>query len=132
MSEENVELIRRVYAGVTARKATPRELLASDYEVDAGELSPERGWPRGYEAAEEAMSEYWQTFDDFHVDLEEVIHADEERVVTAVRDGGRMSGSEQEVWNHFFHVWTISGGKIARLSIHNDRERALRAAGLSE
>jgi ketosteroid isomerase-like protein len=69
---------------------------------------------------------------DFHVEIEEVIHADEEQVVTAVRDGGRMRGSDSEIWNHFFHVWTLGDGKIVRLSIHTDRNRALEAAGLKE
>jgi ketosteroid isomerase-like protein len=61
-----------------------------------------------------------------------LIHVDERRVVTAVRDGGRMKGSDAEVWNRFFHVWTFAEGKIIRLSIHTDRDRALEAAGLRE
>ena len=43
-----------------------------------------------------------------------------------------MKESDAEVWNHFFHVWTLGSGKIVRLSIHIDRNRALEAAGLSE
>jgi hypothetical protein len=37
-----------------------------------------------------------------------------------------------EVWNRFFHVRTLRDGRIVRLSIHTDRNRALEAAGLSE
>ena len=59
-------------------------------------------------------------------------HADEEQVVTCVRDGGRIKGSDAEVWNRFFHVWTFGDGKIVRLSIHTDKNRALEAAGLRE
>jgi ketosteroid isomerase-like protein len=61
-----------------------------------------------------------------------VIHADEEKVVTAVRDGGRIRGGDSEVWNRFFHVFTFRDGKIVRQSIHTDRNRTLEAAGLSE
>jgi ketosteroid isomerase-like protein len=132
MSEENVEIVRRLYEGVTARLKTPQELLDRDYEVDARDVSPEFSWPRGFEAAEDALRDYWQMFEDFHVEVEAVIHADEERVVTAVRDGGRMRGSDSEIWNHFFHVWTLRKGKIVRLSIHTDKNRAIDAAGLSE
>jgi hypothetical protein len=64
--------------------------------------------------------------------MEELIHADERQVVTAVRDGGRMRGSDAEVWNRFFHVWTFGDREIIRLSIHTDRNRTLEAAGLSE
>jgi ketosteroid isomerase-like protein len=37
-----------------------------------------------------------------------------------------------EVWNQFFHIWTLRDGRIVRLSIHTDRNRSLEAAGLSE
>jgi ketosteroid isomerase-like protein len=132
MSQENVETVRRVYEGVTARLETPRELLHPEYEVDAREVSLEGAWPRGYDASEEILREYWGTFEDFYVEIEEVIHADDEQVVDVVRDGGRLKGSDAEVWNRFFHVWTFRDGKIVRLSIHTDRNRALEAAGLSE
>ena len=50
----------------------------------------------------------------------------------AARDGGRMRGTDAEVWNRFFHVWTLRDGRIVRLSIHPDRSRSLEAAGLSD
>jgi ketosteroid isomerase-like protein len=78
------------------------------------------------------MRPYWETFEAFHVEIEEVIHADEVQVVDLVRDGGRMKGSDAEVWNRFFHVWTFRDGKVVRVSIHTDRSSALEAAGLSE
>ena len=78
------------------------------------------------------MREYWETFEAYRVEIDEVIHADEARVVNVVRDGGRMRGTDAEVWNQFFHVWTLRYGKIVHLSIHTDRNRSLEAAGLSE
>ena len=75
---------------------------------------------------------YADTFERFHVELEEVIHADEEHVVTAVRDGGLVKGSTAEVWNRFFHVFTFRHGKIARWSTHTERSQALEAVGLRE
>ena len=41
-----------------------------------------------------------------------------------------MSACDSEVWSNFFHVWTFADGKVTRLSLHNDRNRALEAAGL--
>jgi ketosteroid isomerase-like protein len=116
MSEKNVETVRRVYEGVNARLEVPRELS----EV------------LGFDAAQQAMREYWETFEAYRVEIEEVIYADEGRVVDVVRDGGRMRGTDAEVWNHFFHVWTLRDGRIVRLSVHTDRNRSLEAAGLSE
>jgi ketosteroid isomerase-like protein len=132
MSEENVESVRRAYEGVNAHLRSPQELFGADYEVDATEVAPDLGVVSGYEAGQEAFVPYWKTFDAFHVEIEEVIHSDQGQVITAVRDGGRMKGSDAEVWNRFFHVWTFTDGKIVRLSIHTDRDRALEAAGQQE
>jgi ketosteroid isomerase-like protein len=61
-----------------------------------------------------------------------VLHDDEVHVVTAVRDGGRMKGSDAEVWNDLFHVWTFRDRRVLRISSHTDKNRALEAAGLRE
>jgi ketosteroid isomerase-like protein len=53
-------------------------------------------------------------------------------LITAVRDGGRMRGTDSEVRNRFFHAWTFRDGKVVHISAHLDRSRALEAAGLSE
>ena len=131
MSEKNVETVRRVYEGVNARLEVPRELFDPDYEFDNTELWPDIGDVLGFQAAQEAMREYWETFEAYRVEIEEVIHADEGRVVNVVRDGGRMRGTDAEVSNRFFHVWTLRDGRIVRLSVHTDRNRSLQAAGLS-
>lgn len=110
----------------------PPRLFDPDYEFDARDVAPDIGIVRGPEATGEALREYWETFEDFHIELKEVLHADEEHVVTAVQDGGRMKGSDAEVWNHLFHVWTFRDGKVVRTSSHTDKNRALKAAGLRD
>ena len=130
MSQENVEIVRRAFEVVNARLEFPRELFHPDYELD---LTDSAGPVlQGIGAAQETMREYWETFDDFQYEIEEVIHADEKHVVVSVRDGGRMKGSGAEVWTRFFDVVTLREDKIVRLSAHTDRNRALEAAGLKE
>jgi ketosteroid isomerase-like protein len=130
VTSENVEIVRRAFAEVNARLEFSRELIHPDCELDL----TDSGGPvaQGLDAAEETMQEYWEMFEDFHYEIEEVLHADEEHVVVSVRDGGRMKGSGAEVWTRFFDVVTFRGGKIVRLSAHLDRNRALKAAGVSE
>ena len=132
MSERNVETVRRVYEGVNARLEVPRELFDPEYEFDNTELWPDIAGVLGFDAAQETMREYWVTFEAYRVEIDELVHADEGRVVVAVRDGGRMRGTDAEVWNRFFHVWTLRDGRIVRLSVHTDRSRSLEAAGLRE
>ena len=130
MSKENVEIVRRVYEAVSANLEVPTELLDPDYEFVDTDMAPAMGVIRGRDAVQEALRDYWETFDDFRVDLKEVLHADDDHVVTAVQDGGRMKGTDTQVWNRLFHVWTFGDGKAVRTSAHTDKERALEAAGL--
>jgi ketosteroid isomerase-like protein len=133
MSQENVEIVRRVYAEVSANVWTaPDELFHADYEVDLTDAAPDVGVIPGAEASEDALRGYTETFDDFQVELIQVIHADDRCVVAEVRDGGRLKGSDSEIWNRFFHVWTFRDGRIIRRSSHTDKDRALKAAGFSE
>ena len=133
MSQENVKTVQRVYEGVTARLKVPQELFDPDAELDQKDVPLDAVEViHGLEAAQESMREYWEMFEDFHIELIEVLHADEKQVVTAIQDGGRMRGSDAEITNRFFHVWSFDGGKIIRLSIHAERDQALEAAGLSE
>ena len=133
MSQENVELVRRIYNEVSAGqwKAQP-ELFDPDYEVDLTDAGPDLGVIRGVEATETALRGYTETFENFRIELLEVIHADDDYVITAIRDGGKLRGSDSEVWNRFFHVWTFRDGRIRRRTSHRDKEQALEAAGLSE
>ncbi|MGH2701304.1 MAG: nuclear transport factor 2 family protein [Actinomycetota bacterium] len=132
MSQDNVEAVRSAYEAIPKPDYTP-DLYAPDFELDQSELGPDvEGIAVGIDAADAALREYWETFEDFRVELEEVVHADDKHVVTRVRDGGRMKGSDAEVWSIFFHVWTFAEGKATRLSLHNERGRALKAAGMTD
>jgi ketosteroid isomerase-like protein len=133
MGQDNVEIVRRIYEDIPGNfdpDDPMRALYAPDFELDQSDVPLDAEVAVGFEAADAALREYWEAFEDFSVKLEEVIHADEKRVVTRVRDGGRVKGSDSEVWSNFFHVWTFADAKVTRLSLHNDRNRALEAAGL--
>ena len=133
MSEENVEIVRAAIAAANRRDWDGAfKDTAPGFELDVREPSPDFGVLRGFEASLEALRQYWETFEDFHSEIDEVIHADGEHVVADVRDSGRMRGSDSEISNRRFQVWTFREGKVVRLSVHTDRNRALEAAGLSE
>ena len=132
MSEENIEVVRRSYDAINERGEPAWELVAPDAEFDTSDVMPDVAVVRGREAAEPSMRAYAAAFENFRIELEEVIATDEEHVVTVVRDGGRVRGSDAEVSNRFFHAFAIRDGQIVRWSSHLDRNRALEAAGLSE
>jgi ketosteroid isomerase-like protein len=100
--------------------------------TDWGDASPDFGVLHGVVATQEALASHFETVHDFHVEPEEVLHAEARRVVTTVRDGGRLRASDVEVRNRFFHAWTSRNGKLIRLSSHLEKNKALAAVGLSE
>ncbi|MDX6615133.1 MAG: hypothetical protein QOD60_224 [Solirubrobacterales bacterium] len=132
MSQENVEVVRRAYESVTATGDVPAELIQPDVIVDGRGATPDIGSSLPFEAAREALLSYIQTFEGFRVELVELIHADEKCVVTVVRDGGRIKGSEAEIWNRYFHVFDFRDHRIAGWAAYTEREQALEAAGLLE
>jgi ketosteroid isomerase-like protein len=129
MSEEIVDAVQRIYESVTAGMGWPEELFDANFESHMGDVGV--GALR-LDATQEALGEYFETFEDFNVEIEELIQADGEHVVATIRDGGRIRGSDATVSNRYFHVWTFRDGKVVRLSVHTERGRALEAAGLSE
>src|SRR4026209_680738 len=115
MSQENVEIVRLQYDRVNTdyklEYEGEREQYDPDYEFDARDIAPAMGVVRGYDAIWAALQESWDMFEGFHVDLKEVIHADAEHVVTAVRDGGRIKGGDAGGRNDLLHVWPSPGGQ---------------------
>ena len=132
MSRENVEIVRRIYDEIDLRLEFPGEWFAPDCVTDWTDVAPDGGIHRGVDAANAAIAPYFETFEHFRVVAEEIVFADEERVVAEIRDGGRLSGSQAEVTNRYFHAWSLEGGKVVRLSAQTDRGQALEAVGLQE
>ena len=59
MSEENVEIVRRVYEAVSANLwDAPSELFDPEYEVDLTDAGPDLGVISGVEASEAALRGY--------------------------------------------------------------------------
>jgi ketosteroid isomerase-like protein len=137
MSEENVEVVRRVF-DAAARGDSAGVLAFYDPEVEwdmsRGGLGGvvDRGVYHGHDGLRRYFrlrSEAWETITD---DCGELIDAGERVIsVVTVRARGRASGVEVESQN-LVGIWTIRQGKIVRVVWFPSRDEALEAAGLSE
>jgi ketosteroid isomerase-like protein len=132
MSQENVEIVRRIYEEINVRLEFPPEWFDPDCVTDWTDVAPDAGLFRGVDATNAAIASYFGTFENFHVEAEEIVYADQDRVVAAIRDGGRIKNSDTEITSRYFHAWTLRDGKVVRLSSHTDRSAALEAVGLAE
>jgi ketosteroid isomerase-like protein len=131
---ENLDLVRSIYAGWergdfgSAAWANPRIEFAF-----IGGLEPTTGL--GLAALAGVMRAFLGTWDAYRVEAEGFRELDGDRVLVLSRATGRGKTSGLDVGDvagkgaHLFHV---HGGKVTRLVLYWDRDRALADLGLAE
>ena len=137
MSQENVEIVRRLYEAVQ-RNDTATVLALYDPEVEWDfSRSPlatalEHEIYRGHEGLRRWWREWRGAWESYKDDYRELIDAGDHHVIAVVtsRGRGRASGVDVEYSQH--GVWTIREGKVLRVAWLRTREEALEAVGLSE
>ena len=137
MSQENVELVRRVIEA--SRRGDMDAVFAAydpEIEWDISHLpNPVADFEPLYHG-HDGVRQFWRTWADAWetptFDYEEFIDAGDTVVsILSQRMRGRASGIEQE-WLSYGQNWTIRGGKVVRVEFFLNREEALEAAGLRE
>jgi ketosteroid isomerase-like protein len=138
MSQENVEVVRRVYEAVARRDAAAvLSLYGSDVDWDGSrvrwaEVIPGTARFRGHEELRKFFRLYYETWESLEDDVQELIDTGD-RVISVVRSRGRGRASGVDVeWVGNSGVWTIRDGKIVRVVWFPTREEALEAVGLEE
>ena len=130
MSQENVEIVRELYAGwVRGDFSVGREHFDPDVEWDLLWL-PEKVTARGAEAMREAWREFLSTWYDWRTgDIERLIdHGD--RVIVYYQLFGRLKRDKSEMSRPGAAVFTFRDGKIVNLVLTDPD--GLKAAGLEE
>jgi ketosteroid isomerase-like protein len=134
MSQENVEIVRRMYAALTRGDGdSVRELAVPEFVVDFSRRLVEPGVLRGRDEALASLGQFRETWDDWPVwEPQELIDADD-KVVALIRASARGKESGIEVDAYVWDLWTFHDGKLVELKYFgDDRAAALEAAGLSE
>jgi ketosteroid isomerase-like protein len=133
MSRENVEVVA---ASLRQFKATqrPTDLMAQDFVWD---MRTFRGWPeeeeyRGPDGFMEFFAKWTQAYDEWDMDVEDLVDAGDDRVVAVVRQGGRLRGADSWVELRFGTVYIVDGGQIRRGQVFMTAQEALEDVGLSE
>jgi ketosteroid isomerase-like protein len=132
MSQENVEIVRRIYAS-WAPGSSPAEsnLLHPDIEWVNPSDALEPGTRTGIEAFASITEELDDTIGDLRMDVERLIDAGG-RVVAIATMRGRGGASGVEVTRRHGSVWTIQDGKAVRFQWFQKADEAIEAAGISE
>jgi ketosteroid isomerase-like protein len=133
MSEENVEIVRRMYDA----------WQDGDYEAALAYFDPEVEWSEppdnpgartwhGHEGVNGAVATWVGAWESFRHELRELIDCGDDRVLVAGWQTGRGKGSGVEISEENFSVYTVRDGKIVSQRMFRHRAEALEAAGLSE
>jgi hypothetical protein len=131
MSQENIGAIRVIYDRLNRTGELNRDDWAADATFDVSRL-PGFGIYRSFDEFYAAWIPYRDTFDEWWIEVEELLDGKGNRVFAAVRDGGRMKASGSEVRQQVFHVSEVREGKIIAWTAFLERSEALEAAGLAK
>jgi ketosteroid isomerase-like protein len=131
MSEENLELIRRLYRAMDARDAeAAAELVAPSMEWIPDQRVGE-GPVRGREQVVGFLQERAEMFGDIETEIERLWdRGDKVLAFIHVTGSGVSSGAGFDI--RIAHLWTVSEGVVVRGEGFGDRGEALEAAGISE
>ena len=133
MSEENVEIVRRIYEEELIDRHPERilELATRDIEFVNPPEAVDPGIRRGPTEVAQALRSTSESFDSTRHEVHELFDCGD-TVVAAISFCTRSRGSESEVVQEEAHTWTLRDGRIARFEWGRDLGTALEAAGLSE
>jgi len=133
MSQENVELVR---LGIEAFRQGNWELVQENSHPDLVIVQPpevpDAKTYRGPHAVADAAADWPSQWEDFKLELVELIDVDEERVISVTRHHGRGAESGIEMDFIVAYLHTLRDNKLARLDMFFSRAKALEAAGLPE
>jgi uncharacterized protein len=135
VSRENVDVVRSYFEATN--RGDFRSAMAAYADdvvlvIDDGAIPTNAGTFTGREAVGEWFADWFRSFArGYRFRIEEMQSVGERVFLVAHHDGlGRSSGVAID-WS-LGYVFTIEGGKIARLAVYRRRADALKAVGLEE
>jgi ketosteroid isomerase-like protein len=134
MSQENLEIVRSGFELLQQQGdlalfedwTTPDLVIVQPPEV------PDAKTYEGRAAVAEAWQDWPDQWEDFRLDLIELIDVGDDLVVSETRHRGRGRESGIEMDFRVFYVHRLREGKLARMEMFFNREQALEAVGLAE
>ncbi len=139
MSEENVEIVRQLAEALqrASERGDPGAIfdtgqLADDWEwVLTAPFEGKSVW-RGRQGWVEFMRAWTREFEDYSLQIEQLIDAGDDRVVVIYRQRATGKGSGIPVELHSGQIMELRDGRVIRTRNYVDPAQALEAAGLRE
>jgi ketosteroid isomerase-like protein len=122
MSQQNVELVREIYA-LWSRGESARHLIDPKLEY----VNPSYAVESGVQHSRSTLGKVREVYPDFRVEPERFVDAGENVVVIGVARGTSASGVKAQ-WRQGY-VWTVRDGRAIRFRWFNQPAEALEAVG---
>jgi ketosteroid isomerase-like protein len=130
--------VRSIYAqwkhgdfGLVDRESQWRDSFELDFESHTRDDLPRAGVPQGYEGSVRLRDLRVETFDNMHVDLDELIDAGD-HVIGVRRLCGGLRGACHELDGQETQVWKIRDGRATEVRAYLTRSEALKAVRLEK
>ena len=132
MSQENVEILRRLYEEWARGDFTSDHFFDSDVEYSrVGVQTPDmEGVWHGLDELTNAMREYLRPMADLQIKAERFTDLGDDRVLVLSRHTARGKQSGVPMEHELGDLFTLRDGKIVRFYTYWNRAAALEAAGL--
>jgi ketosteroid isomerase-like protein len=131
MSEENVEIVQRVYGGWARGDFSAADVFDPEVEFEMVDW-PEGSRSRGLDGMRHSWRAALGAWEDFRAVPTEFIDAGGDVVVVLNRIEGRGKESGLDVRADTATVWVLKAGQVTHLALYWNTADALEAAGLSE
>jgi ketosteroid isomerase-like protein len=132
MSQENVETVRRVYAGWQQGDfKAPLEVFERNVALVIDDEIPEGGVFVGLDGVRAYTRQFLEPWESLTISAETLTEVGDSVLARATQKGvGRGSGLPTSIT--YFQAWTFRGGKVIRLETILREPAALEAVGLRE
>jgi ketosteroid isomerase-like protein len=132
MSQENVEVVRRVFDSVNRGEwDTVLAAYSQDTEWDDRDLRPEGAVYRGIDAMVREMRAWIGTWANYWQEIEQIA-TDGDQVAVVIHESGEGKGSGAVMDQRIGALITVQDGLVVRTRLFRDPTEALKAVGLSE
>jgi ketosteroid isomerase-like protein len=132
MSEENVEILRRVGEALSAR-TVPERLITTDVRFENVNTAVTNQTYVGVAGVRDWMNDLFDAFGEgARFEIAEIVAAEDDVVVAVLRLVGEGANSGAPLIMRWASVIRLRSGKIASGVSYASRREALEAAGLSE
>jgi ketosteroid isomerase-like protein len=134
MSQESVDVVRRQFHALERGNLDAAAAFWHpdiDWRAVEG-AADDVGVMRGHKALRGYYEEWFNTFDELHAEVDEVILESDDRVAVSVRNSGRGRASGVLTQGRYYVACTVRDGRIVSGREYETRDQALEAVAPSE